>query len=223
MKRNKTHPPLARFISYGFMSVLLASAAWTGETIAQENRSPKNSSQTSGKTADVASRPEYAVPVRKEKTRKRIGDILNQTTVDLIKLRRITKQAHWNVTGKHFYAVHDTTGDFAALLDDHIERIAERALALGIPVDGRIPHINAASRLGDGPNGFNPDYSMARIMAIRLGKTSELLTQRIDRLGKLDLVSQDMLVAAKADVDKYHWQFAVQLRELEGDESNGDE
>jgi len=218
MKRNKTYPRPGRFISYGLMSVLMASAALTGEAVAQEN-----SSQTSAKTADVASRPEYAVPVRKEKTRKRIGDILNQTTIDLIKLRRITKQVHWNVTGKHFYAVHDTTGDFAALLNDHIDTIAERALALGIPVDGRIPHINAASRLGDGPNGFNPDYSMARIMAIRLGKASELLTQSIDRLGKLDLVSQDMLVAAKADVDKYHWQFAVQLRELEGDGSDGDE
>jgi len=168
--------------------------------------------RASGKS-DIASRPELAVPLGDQASRQKIGKVLNQITVDLIHLRRISKQVHWNVTGQHFYAVHEASGEFAQLLSQHIDMIAERSLALGVPVDGRVATVQSKSRLEAGPTGFTPDTKMVRLLKERLAKMSGLLRGSISDLGEHDTVAQDMLISAKADIDKYHWQFAVQTKD----------
>jgi starvation-inducible DNA-binding protein len=200
--------------SFGLLAVLAAFGLWGGDVAAQQTSENAESKSAASEGSASAWPPEYALPLRKEGSRERIGQLLNETVVDLIKLRRVTKQAHWNVTGQHFHAIHDTTADLAAVLEDKIDAIAERSLAIGVPVDARTVRVGSTSRLIDGPNGFNPDYSMARIMTMRLAKMSRLLTKDIERLGEIDLVSQDLLIGAKTIVDKYHWKFAVQTRDL---------
>jgi len=203
-----------RVASFGLTALLAAFGPWTGGAGAQDTSADAESKPAASGDPASAWPPEYALPLRKEESRERIGQLLNETVVDLIKLRRVTKQAHWNVTGQHFYAIHDTTADLAAVLEDEIDAIAERSLAVGVPVDARTVRVGSTSRLIDGPNGFNPDYSMARIMTMRLAKMSRLLTKNIDRMDEVDLVSQDLLIGAKTIVDKYHWKFAVQTRDL---------
>ena len=200
--------------SFGLIAVLAAFGSWTGHAEAQQASANAKSKSAASDGSASAWPPEYALPLRKEESRERIGQHLNETVVDLIKLRRVTKQAHWNVTGQHFEAIHDATADLAAVLERQIDAIAERSLAIGIPVDARTVRVGSTSRLIDGPNGFNPDYSMSRIMTMRLAKMSRLLTKKIDRLDGIDLVSQDLLIEAKTIVDKYHWKFAVQTRDL---------
>lgn len=213
------------FRNYTLRLMLIALATFAVEAVsAQDDSSTKKKSKPNSGvdlSATVASRIEYSVPMQNEKVRKRVGEMMNETTIDLIQLRRVTKQAHWNVTGKHFHAVHTTTADLAKLLSEHADEVAERALAVGVAVDGRIVRINANSRLNGGPNGFTPDYMMARIMIDRLAQMSKLLRENIAELGQIDLVAQDLLLDVKADVDKYHWQFAVQAQEF-GEEEEAD-
>ena len=172
-----------------------------------------------GDTRAAEVRPEFAVPYDKPQDRTEAAKILHQATVDLINLRRITKQVHWNVTGGNFYGVHQTTAELAELLEDHADVIAERAVALGLSIDARSVNVSQATRLGEGPVGFTPDFMMVRLMSEELAKMSELLRPAIDELGRIDSVGQDRLIDVKHTVDKYHWQFAVQVRDdAEADE-----
>ena len=57
-------------------------------------------------------------------------DILNARLADAIDLALITKQAHWNLKGPSFIAVHEMLDPMRAAIDTHVDIIAERAFEL---------------------------------------------------------------------------------------------
>lgn len=79
---------------------------------------------------------------------------LHGTLADLLDLASQFKQAHWNVKGNNFYALHLMLGQLSARLGKLVDRVAVRGLALGGLAAGSVRAAAAASRLPEPGAGF---------------------------------------------------------------------
>lgn len=66
-----------------------------------------------------------------EKTRRKMIDLLNQNLADALDLHLQGKQAHWNVKGPSFSALHELFDKVEEKVEEFADDIAERAVALG--------------------------------------------------------------------------------------------
>ena len=71
-----------------------------------------------------------------EATRRGMVELCNARLADAIDLQTQTKQAHWNVKGPHFIALHELFDKVNADVEDYVDLIAERAVQLGGAVEG---------------------------------------------------------------------------------------
>jgi starvation-inducible DNA-binding protein len=73
-----------------------------------------------------------------ENIRVKAAELLNQHLAAAIDLHAQVKQAHWNVRGLAFIAVHELLDKVAEAVEDYSDTIAERAGALGSTAEGTI-------------------------------------------------------------------------------------
>src|SRR5690606_37344288 len=83
----------------------------------------------------------------KANAKSAVIDVLNARLTDAIDLALITKQAHWNVKGPHFIAIHEMLDGFRAELDGHVDTIAERVVQIGGTAIGTSQAVVKASPL----------------------------------------------------------------------------
>jgi starvation-inducible DNA-binding protein len=73
-----------------------------------------------------------------ENIRNRSIELLNKHLAALIDLHGQVKQAHWNVRGANFIAIHELFDKVTGEVEDYSDTIAERAGALGGTAHGTI-------------------------------------------------------------------------------------
>src|SRR2546426_3939680 len=71
-----------------------------------------------------------------ETTRRKMIELCNARLADAIDLQTQTKQAHWNVKGPHFIALHELFDKINEEVEDYVDNIAERAVQLGGVAEG---------------------------------------------------------------------------------------
>jgi starvation-inducible DNA-binding protein len=89
--------------------------------------------------------------------------------------------------------------------------VAERAVAIGAWPDGQAAAVaarNGGETLAAGPI---EDTEVVRDLAHRLAEAVELIRLRMDRLGELDAVSQDVLIEVLRALEKQLWMVRAQL------------
>src|SRR3954454_7816004 len=75
--------------------------------------------------------------------------LLNQQLAGAFDLYSQTKQAHWNVKGAQFFALHELFDRLAEELEGYVDLIAERATALGGLALGTVRRSAANSQLAE--------------------------------------------------------------------------
>src|SRR5262245_33281959 len=83
--------------------------------------------------------------------REEMIELLNQQLADTSDLYSHTKQAHWNVKGSQFIALHKLFDELADELEDYVDDIAERAVEIGGIAMGTNRMSAANSRLQEYP------------------------------------------------------------------------
>jgi len=73
-----------------------------------------------------------------EPVRATAAALLNRHLAAAIDLHAQVKQAHWNVRGENFIAVHELFDRVASEVEDYSDLIAERARALGATAEGTV-------------------------------------------------------------------------------------
>ena len=63
---------------------------------------------------------------------------MNERLAELIDLQLQVKQAHWNVKGPSFIALHELFDSIYEVVTDFVDMVAERTVALGGTAEGTI-------------------------------------------------------------------------------------
>jgi starvation-inducible DNA-binding protein len=141
--------------------------------------------------------------------RKVTGEALQRSLVDLIGLGLQAKQAHWNVVGRHFRSIHLHLDEVVSTARKHTDKLAERAVAIGVSPDGRAETVARDSSAPFG-TGQVKDAEVITRMTRLLTEVFGRLREGIKETEEADPVTQDLLIKASHDLEKHHWMFAVQ-------------
>ena len=142
----------------------------------------------------------------KSNSKAAVIDILNARLADAIDLALITKQAHWNLRGIQFIAVHQMLDPMRASLDEHADTIAERVAQLDGIALGTSQIVAKSSKLAPYPTDIRkvPDHLAA--LADRYAALANQVRQDIDATQDAgDADAADILTAFSRDLDKNLW------------------
>ncbi len=137
--------------------------------------------------------------------RQRTVELLQSQLSNLIDLALMGKQAHWNLRGPEFRAIHLQLDEIVADLRLHSDEVAERILTLGDPADGRAGTVSAQSSLPAFPEGYLPALGAAKELADRMDLAVRKMRGAIGQLGELDPISEDLAIGISASVEKHQW------------------
>ncbi|CQR60358.1 Dps family protein [Streptomyces leeuwenhoekii] len=151
-----------------------------------------------------------------ESARRPVGDALQGTLVDLLGLSLIAKQVHWNVVGPRFRSIHLQLDEVVSATRSFADTVAERSAALGIPADGRPETIASAFTLPGPKDGWVRDSDVVQLMVEALEAAIGRLRERIAATEEPDPVTQDLLIAVTAELEKQRWMFDAENWPKEG-------
>ncbi|MHC2066073.1 DNA starvation/stationary phase protection protein Dps [Bremerella sp. T1] len=137
---------------------------------------------------------------------------LQKNLIALIDLSLVLKQAHWNVVGKNFRAVHLQLDEILVTTREGTDDFAERIVMIGFSPDGRSCTVAKETPLAEYATGFVNVDDTVQAVADALQTTIGVLRESIDALDDLDLISQDMVIAVSSELEKHLWM--VQAQEL---------
>ncbi len=141
-----------------------------------------------------------------EKTRTRVAELLNARLADAIDLMLRAKQAHWNVKGPNFIALHELFDKVNEESEEYVDLIAERVVQLGGTAEGTLPAVARRSTLKEYPLATAAWKEHVEALAASLATFGKLARQAIVEATELqDLDTADLFTEVSRGIDKHLW------------------
>ena len=152
----------------------------------------------------ATAKSKFTVPGLDRDTAAKVVEILQSRLAAYNDLQLTLKHVHWNVVGPNFISVHEMIDPQVDQVRLYADAAAERIAALGGAPLGTVGSIVAERTL--------PEYPLARDTAMNhLAALDEIYTKLISDNRETfealedDLVSQDLLVTATGELEKFQW------------------
>ena len=142
----------------------------------------------------------------REPIRRAMIELLNQHLADVLDLGLQAKQAHWNVKGPNFIALHELFDKVADELEEFTDEIAERAVQLGGVALGTVQIVARSSRLAAYPLNVASGKEHVAALSKALATFGASARGAIDTAAKgHDADTADLLTEVSRGVDKLLW------------------
>src|SRR4051794_27381921 len=141
-----------------------------------------------------------------EDVRSQVIEILNQRLADAADLKSQAKQAHWNVKGMNFIALHELFDQVSTELDTHVDDIAERITSLGGTAMGTVRLAAQNSSFAEYPHEISDGTAHVDALSTALADFGKKVRADIDTTDELeDKDTADILTGVSRAVDKLLW------------------
>jgi len=138
--------------------------------------------------------------------REQLCKLLNNRLASLIDLQLQTKQAHWNVKGPSFIALHELFDKVAEESEDYIDTVAERVTALGGVAEGTLAVVGKRTSLKPYPLEIVTGRDHVDALSGALAAVAKQVRSAIDEANTLgDTDTADLFTQISRDVDKQLW------------------
>lgn len=141
-----------------------------------------------------------------EKDRINIIDMLNLSLASTSDLYAQLKQAHWNVKGPQFIALHKLFDEIAEQVEEQVDIIAERITSLGGTALGTLQQATQNTQLRIYPVNIFTAQEHIEHLAHNFAILGELSRTNIDQCEELDdMASNDLYIDLVRMLDKNLW------------------
>jgi starvation-inducible DNA-binding protein len=140
--------------------------------------------------------------------------VLNARLADGIDLALLTKQAHWNIKGPQFIALHEMIDTFRTEIDGHVDTMAERVVQLGGTALGTTQEVAKGTSLPAYPTDIYSSKDHLAALIEHYGKAANSVRAAIDETDEVgDRDTADLLTAYSRALDKSLWFLEAHVQE----------
>ena len=132
--------------------------------------------------------------------------LLGMGLVHALDLERQAKQAHWNVRGANFRALHQLFDEVAQQAEDDSDTLAERLVSLGGTADGRIDVIASRTTLPPYPIDAQSGAAHIEALARAIAAFAAVALDAIEQASSWgDADTADVFTEVSRGLDKTLW------------------
>lgn len=141
-----------------------------------------------------------------EKNRIGIVAMLQDHLAETTDLMLQAKQAHWNIRGPTFIALHELFDKIAESTEEYVDLIAERIVQFGGIAEGTLKAVSQRSKMPEYPLSIYHGKDHVQALAHALAYYGERARSGISKADELkDKDTADILTEISRGVDKYLW------------------
>ena len=141
-----------------------------------------------------------------KETREKIIATLNSRLADASDLKSQAKQAHWNVKGMSFIALHELFDQVATQAEGYTDLIAERVTILGGTALGTVRVAASNSTLSEYPLEITDGADHVDALSSALSDFGKKVRANIDEADDLgDMDTADLFTEVSRGIDKLLW------------------